>query len=433
MGRPKKNSAAPAYTPKKIQGLLGMEDIAPEADPLWGLLFRRLNSLSRIYGFEKAEPPILEDIRLHENFYKDSPKDLNAGVKVQSSGTEAVLRYDFLPGILRQYYNNKIYEKSPLSKWAYSGFVAKLGKTGLVTDFRYGFEVFGLFNHLTEAQVVGGVWKLLVDLGLTDAVLEINHLGKEDCQTAYVKTLQDFLQGKKYQLCDDCNEHLDGRVLNVLRCENLDCQALFSEAPAILDFLDDESKTHFTNILEALDEMGIPYQLNPLYAGPYGHGKTNIVIKYKFKDKTVILGEGGYHESLIHNLCGKSYCCFGFSGSLSRLREILEAAKVVAVKETKTDVFLVPLGELAAKRSLRLFRDLTDQKIIVYDHFGSAGVKNQLKAAESGHAPIALIMGQKEAIEESMVVRNVSNREQETVSLSNLCDFLKNLDKGKKS
>ena len=199
MGRPKKNaSAVSAYTPKKVQGLLGMEDVAPEADPLWGLLFRRISRTSRIYGFEKAESPVLEDFRLYEQFYKSDAKKLNNILKLEGLPFSACVRPELLPGILRQYYNQKVYDKSPLSKWSYVGQAAENdGKGGLISKYVYGFEVFGQFNHLTEAQVVGGVWEMIQSLGLTDAVLEINHIGKEDCQIAYSQTLKDFLQSKK--------------------------------------------------------------------------------------------------------------------------------------------------------------------------------------------------------------------------------------------
>ncbi|HVY68077.1 MAG TPA: His/Gly/Thr/Pro-type tRNA ligase C-terminal domain-containing protein, partial [Patescibacteria group bacterium] len=286
----------------------------------------------------------------------------------------------------------------------------------LLQDQEFGFEVFGAFNHLTEAQVVGGVWELLQSLGLKEAVLEINHIGQDECQLAYSQSLHDYLAAKKYQLCDNCNENLQGRVLNVLRCDNLDCQALLTEAPTILDFLEDDSRKHFTNILEALDELGVPYQLNPLYAGSAGHSRTNLAIKYKLKNQTVVIGEGGYHENLMRNLCGKNYCSFGFVGSLGRIRQILESQKASVAREQKSDVFLVPLGELAAKKSLRLFRDLSAEKISVYDHFGNAGVKNQLKAAETFHAPIALIMGQKEAMDEMVILRDVKSGMQEVIS-----------------
>lgn len=232
-------------------------------------VLKRLSKFSRVYGFERIETPPLEDLRLYEQFYKNSPAQLKRVVTIQLPGRQAGVRPDFLPGVLRPYYQQKIYEKSPLSKWAYAGFtVQQDNKQNLVSDYQFGFEVFGQFNHLTEAQVIGGVWELLQSLGLKDTTLEINHIGKEECQVAYQETLQDFLQSKKYQLCDNCNESLETRALNVFRCDNLDCRALLSDAPTVLDFLDEDSRAHFTNILEALDELAIPYQLNPLYAGP---------------------------------------------------------------------------------------------------------------------------------------------------------------------
>jgi histidyl-tRNA synthetase len=177
--------------------------------------------------------------------------------------------------------------------------------------------------------------------------------------------------------------------------------------------------------LEALDELSIPYQLNPLYVGPQGFSKTNFVIKARGKDKTFVIGEGGYHDQLLQNLCGKNYCCFGFTGSLLEVKKAMEEAKLEVVHEQKSEVFLVPLGELASKKSLRLFRDLVLEKVLVYDNFGDSGVKNQLKAAESFKAPIALIMGQKEAVDEMVILRDVKSGMQEIISYDKIVEEVK--------
>jgi histidyl-tRNA synthetase len=426
MGRPKKNFTS-SYTPKKVSGLEGMQDIVTEVDGLWDILLKRLYKTNRIYGFSPLETPLLEDWQLYENFNRTSPQDSQEIVKIDTGERPVGLRKSILPSVLRSYYEHKTYEKLPLSKWSYGGLVVNSSQNlkQLSSHYEFGYEVFGNFTHLTEAQVISAVWELLSGLGLTDAVLEINHLGQDTCQSAYQEILQDFLATKKFELCDNCNEHIKGRVLNVFRCSNIDCQAVLSEAPAVLDFLEQESHKHFTSILEALDELGIPYQLNPLYVGPDGHSRTNVVIKYKHKGEMKVLGEGGYHENLMQNLCGKNYCCFGFTGNLSNIYEILSASKVTVTKELKNDVFLVPLGELASKRSLRLFRDLTTQKISVYDHFGTAGVKNQLKQAETYKAPIALIIGQKEAMEEMVILRDVKSGMQEIISYDKIVEEVK--------
>lgn len=427
MGRPRKNASTSAGHPaKKIQSLEGLSDIVSETDLLWETVLRRLQKMSRIYGFNRVETPLLEDAQLYQSLYSRSRGFVESLLPLDILGTQVALRPTLLPSVLRAYVQHKVFDSVPLSKWAYSGFTVKQHPGGgLKGDFEFGFEVFGSFNHLTEAQVIGVVWEMLATLGLQDVVLEINNIGTPACQAVYEDTLHGFLSGKKYQLCDYCNDHLQGRILNVFRCNNLDCQAILSEAPTILDFLDQQSHKHFTSILEALDELAIPYQLNPLYVGPEGHGKTNFVIKHKQKGETKIIGEGGYHEGLMENLCGKNYCCFGFCGSLNAIEKLLEESKITVSHEQKNDVFLVPLGEMASKKSLKLFRDLTTQRISVYDHFGNLGVKNQLKQAETFKAPIALIIGQKEAMDEMVILRDVKSGMQELISYDKIVEEVK--------
>ncbi|MDE2311465.1 MAG: ATP phosphoribosyltransferase regulatory subunit [Patescibacteria group bacterium] len=425
MGRHKKTQTDGAYTPKKIPALEGAADVITDSDPLWEAVLKRLANIGKTYGFAKVEPPLLEDQYLYQSFYRQNqlPPEVLA---VSGPARPAALRPAMLPGVLRGYYQNKIFDKLPLAKWHYGGWTYRVDKKGLLTsNFEYGLEIFGGFTHLAEAQLIGAVWELLGSLGLKDVALEVNNIGEQACQQAYQDSLRDFLRGKKYDLCDNCNESLQTRPLNVFRCANLDCQSLLAEAPAILDFLSEASHKQFTSMLEALDEMGIPYQLNPVYAGVEGCAKTNFVFKYKTKDETYILGEGGSHEGYIQTLCGKPHSCFGFVGSASLLRQLLEQNKVSVSKELHSDVFLVPLGELASKKSLRLFRDLTTQRIAVHDHFGQSGVKNQLKAAQTQSAPIALIMGQKEAMEEMVILRDVKSGMQEVISYDKIVDEVK--------
>lgn len=412
--------------PKKIGSLPGSIDLLTDSDFLSDLVLRRFQRVARVYGFSRAEFPILEETRLYEQFYREWPGKFSQ-VSTLAQSQNVGIRSTILPSALRAYYEHKLFDKAPFQKWQYSGFVSRMeADKGLIfQDFEFGVEIFGNFTHLAEAQTISAVWELINSLGLPDAILEINNLGDAACQRVYQDSLGDFLHGRKNDLCDACNLHLQNRPLNVLRCEKLDCQAIVSEAPTVLDFLSEDSNKHFTNILEALDELSIPYQLNPLYSGPGGHTRTNFAIKYKIGDEIFLIGEGGYHDNLMQNLCGKNYCCFGFVGSLLALRKLVETQKIEVEKDTLSEVFLVPLGELAAKRALRLFRDLTTSKVSVNDNFGHIGVKNQLKMAETQKAPIALIIGQKEAIEEMVILRDVKSGMQEIISYDKIVEEVK--------
>ncbi len=428
MGRPRKNPVAQAATAsKKVVSLEGLFDVAAESDVLWDSMLGKLYKMSQVYGFHRVETPLVEDINLYQNFYGGNKAKLQSILSFLAAGKQVGVRPSLLPSMLRAYGQGKFYEQNVVSKWASVGKVVSQNPEDLKlsSDIEFNFEVFGNFNHLTEAQVIGVVWEYLQSFGLQDLVLEINNIGTPECQAVYQDTLQDFLLSKKYQLCDNCNEHLSRRVINVFRCDNLDCQAIVSEAPNILDFLDQPSHKHFTNILEALDELSIPYQLSPTFVAPDGHSKTNVAIKYKSKSGTIVIGEGGYHETLLQSVSGKNYCCFGFTGSLSKIKKALELSKMELLRDEYNDVFLVPLGELAAKKSLRLFRDLTQEKVSVYDHFGNLGVKNQLKQAELFRAPIALIIGQKEAMDEMVILRDVKSGMQEIISYDKIVEEVK--------
>jgi histidyl-tRNA synthetase len=263
-------------------------------------------------------------------------------------------------------------------------------------------------------------------LDLENIQIEINMLGDGGVsQSGYPSVLKDYLKTRDFDLCEDCINHITGRVLNVLRCTNLSCQLVVAEAPSVLDYLDADSKSHFTNVLEDLDELSIPYQLNQYYAGPQGTSRTNFVIKYMGEKEQWVLGEGGHHELMLKNISGKAMPAFGFVGNLAAVAKAMELSEIKLEPDYSNEVFLVPLGELAAKKSLRLFRDLVASGIIVHDHFGSEGVKNQLKAAQDFKAPVALIMGQKEAIDEMVILRDVKSGMQEIFPYEKIVDEVK--------
>ncbi len=406
----------PAPKPRKPVDAAGVKDIITQTNPLWQVLLKRLQKIARVYGFQRIETPMVEELALYQSFYKDSDKTVTP-VSFEAGGKTMALRPTILPSVLRSYVQYKVSEDKTLSKWLYCGNVMTSDSAGkIVSDYEFGLEVLGEFTCLAEAQAISAAWHLAQSLGLVEATLEINTLGDSSCQNVYQENLASFLRDKKFELCDNCNEAIGIRPLNALRCDNMECQIVLAEAPTILDFLDEESQKQFTSILEALDELQIPYQLNPLYAGPAGSCFTSVVIKHKRGNKIVLLGEGSYHDLILKQLTGKSLSCFGFSGSLSVLEQTMAAAGIEVQGDIASEVFLVPLGELASKKSLRLFHDLTTADIRVYDHFGTVGVKNQLKAAEENKSPIALIMGQKEALDEMVILRDVKSGMQEVFS-----------------
>lgn len=421
MGRVKKVTAAVAAG-KRMGGVDPLADLASESDLAWDLVFRQFHRYARTYGFWPIETPLLEDASLYQQVVGSAEV---FGVELPKRS--AAVRIDLLPSVLRSYGLRKTPEQNQLSKWLSDGWVSRRQLSGeIASDYRFNLEILGTFTHLTEAQAICCVWEYAQSLSLSEVALEVNTVGSQACQEAYADALKDFLSVHKYELCDECTDHLSGRVLNVFRCQNMDCQTAVAEAPTALDFLDQDSNHHFTLLLEALDELAVPYQLSPHLVGPDGWGKTAVALSAKGRgQQRVLLAEGGYHDEMAAVLTGKRVPCFGLTGSLVAARTLVEQSARPLERELRSEVFLVPLGELASKKSLRLFRDLTNEQVSVYDHFGTAGVKNQLKLAEASRAPIALIIGQKEAMDDLVILRDVKSGMQEVISSDKIINEVK--------
>ncbi len=402
---------------KKSISVPGNFDIVTNQDSVWQSVLVACDIVANRYGFTRVELPIVEDPLLYNAVYGTEDVRVNSLITTEVEGRAVAIRSGLLPSVLRLLSGMKPVE-SELTKWTFSGPGVRAGVKQVVTDYEFGLEVWGAFNHLTEAQVIGAVWQLFSMLGLSDVLFEINIRGNTASQEQYAGVLKEFLKSKRYELCDACADNISDNPIEVLRCTKIECQSVLGEAPTVLDYLDEVSRKHFTNLLEALEELQIPYQLSPLLVGMEGASGTIVSLKLPMAGRATVVAQAEGHTGLLQRLGGKPIHSFGLRVSLLKIHEALvERALAPDFRALRSpEVYLVPLGELAAKRSLRLFRDLTEAGVTVFDYFGYAGVKNQLKAAGEASSPIALIMGQKEAVDEVVILRDVKSGMQEAFS-----------------
>lgn len=401
-----------------------MNDILPGTELHWDFLISKLQKFARGFGYSRVEIPILEHAALFDNV---DVGDSTVITLVDPESNRIAIRPDILPGLMRAFGDFKIPEGEKAFKWYHISPVITYDEKHkrFVNSWQYGFELFGDFPSLTEVQLISLAWKFLRSIGLENLTIEINSIGKTETRKDYEDTLYNYLQTKKYELSSEAVAAIDEDPLNIFRLKDLESQTVASEAPQIMDYLDDETRKHFTHILEGLDEIGVAYSLNPMLLGRPGSSRTVFAIKYKDENHEYFIGEGAYHEDLLREYSGKVMPCFGFIGYMEVLQKALQNLNIEVVRDIRAEVFLVPLGELAAKKALRLFSDLWDEKIIVHDSFGDLGVKNQLKMAEASRASIALIIGQKEAMDEMVILRDVKSGMQELFQAERIIEEVK--------
>ncbi|HYF05449.1 MAG TPA: ATP phosphoribosyltransferase regulatory subunit, partial [Patescibacteria group bacterium] len=317
MGRHKKVEREVLQPKKPLQGK-GLADWIFDTDDRSRLLEIKLNSYIRTYGLHSVHTSELEHAEMYERVYETAPQELAALSEVQNGGKSYVLRPELRASLFRAFIERKPQEGHVFSKWATVGHVyTKDAKGRVVPDFHFVAEIFGSFNHMAEVLLLSGFWYFLQDLGFQNLSLEVNNLGDTHCQTAYAAQLKDFLGSRRFDLCNNCVSLWSKNALEVLRCQNYECQAVVADAPVIFDFLDEATNKSFTSTLEALDELSIPYQLNHLYIAPEGVGRTTFVIRES--PTRTVLCSGGYHDEYLRVLGGKNMRSFGFEVSLTNI------------------------------------------------------------------------------------------------------------------
>lgn len=420
MGRPKKLTPNVEKAPQRLPGA---SDLMPEQYLSWEAFWEKLVGLAHVFNYSQVQAPFFEDARLFRQWSQQGATlaSMPLGKSV------AALTPTTIFGLAREYLALQAIEHDRAIKWFYFSPVAHMTEKGeLRQDYEFGFQIFGPLSPIADAQMVNLAFRLFKQVGLTELSLEINNAGCIECLPGYQDALKQYFKDKKYDLCENCLGHLDaGRPMQIFACTNLSCNAAAQDAPPIMDMLCETCRNQFIGVLEGLDELGVGYNLNPRVIGKPWSRRNVFEIRCRIGDQDVLLGSGGHADELIQSLGGQPSSSLNFSSTQSTILKALELAGIKFATKNKTEVFLVPLGDLAAKKSLRLFTDLWNEGIIASEFTGTGPIKNQLKMAESAKASISLIIGQKEAREGTVILRDVKSGMQELFALDRIIDEVK--------
>ncbi|MBX4191755.1 MAG: ATP phosphoribosyltransferase regulatory subunit [Candidatus Doudnabacteria bacterium] len=437
MGRPKKLTPTVEKAPPRLAGAV---DLLPEQHLSLDMFLEKLTDLAHNFSYAKVDTPILEDASLFSFWSQGADQLISFN---DAKNNLVALKPTNIFSLARAYLEHHFPERERVSKWYYHSPVAWLtssGETKQTSEF--GFQIFGATAPIADSQMVNLLLKLFREIGLPNLSLEINNTGCIECLPNYQEQLKVYFKDKKYDLCEDCLENLENnqplqilactnlslennQPLQILACTNLSCSTVASEAPAIIDYLCENCRRHFIGVLEGLDELGLVYNLNPKVIGKPWSRKTVFEIRCRTESGEVTLGYGGHADDLIQGLGGLPAQALGFVGTLDKILAAFEAANVKFTTKNKVDVFLVPLGDLAAKKTLRLFTELWNHNIVASEFSGPGSIKTQLKLAESNKVSIALIIGQKEAREGTVILRDVRSGMQELFTYERIIEEVK--------
>ncbi len=120
----------------------------------------------------------------------------------------------------------------------------------------------------------------------------------------------------------------------------------------------------------------------------------------------------------------------GIKKDIPGVSAVISLQKLPEIKHTKIrkpQFYFVQMGQEAKLKSLIIIETLRQAKIPVYHSLTKDKLTAQLMSAENMKVPYILIMGQKESIENTILIREMNNRSQETVKITLVAEYLKNL------
>lgn len=430
-----KTAPQTAVAKKKLETtpetLKGFKDILPLDAPYWRHVRNILYGLADSYSFKFIETPILEPLNL---FKRTLGKYTDVVEKemfefMDKSGGAVALRPEGTAGIARAYINHGMHNLPQPLKVFYDGpmFRYENPQAGRLREHhQIGFEILGSENSVADAQLILIGANLFRELGISFS-LQINSIGCRECREVFKEALIEYYKPHRKNLCEDCKRRLSKNPLRLLDCKSPECQEAKDGAPQMIDFLDDACKKHFEQVLEILDELEIFYELNPFLVRGLDY-YTKTVFEFwpqgEERAQSSILN-GGRYDILIEDMGGQPTPAVGFGLGLERLIARFKEEGAVLPAPVRPDVFIAQLGMEAKKRTMQLFEELRGEGFVVAENFVKDSLKQQLENANKLKAKFALILGQKELQEKSILIRDMDAGVQETVDLKKVLPELR--------
>lgn len=386
------------------------------------------------YGYSEVRMPIVEMTHLFSRAIGEVTDVVEKEMYTfeDRNGDSLTLRPEGTAGCVRAGIENGLLYNQEQRLW-YMGpmFRHERPQKGRYRQFHQcGVEVFGLNGPDVDAELIMLTARLWRELGIDKHVrLELNSIGSLEARANYRTALIAFLEQHIDILDEDCKRRMHTNPLRVLDTKNKDIQAILVDAPQLSDYLDEDSKAHFAGLCELLDAAGIEYQVNQrLVRGLDYYNRTVFEwITESLGAQGTVCG-GGRYDGLVEQLGGKATPAVGFAMGLERLVLMLEELELAETRRA-VDVYMVSAGEGTLMASMKLAEQLRETLpgLRVMTHFGGGNFKKQFKRADKVGAAVALVLGENEVAESTVVLKDLLGGEQTTVAQAEVAEQLKHL------
>ncbi|MBI5138593.1 MAG: histidine--tRNA ligase [Candidatus Vogelbacteria bacterium] len=436
--------------PRPISGTFkaakGMHDLIGDEVHAMNGFIEKASDIALYYGFKPIETPLLEESALFTasvGLTSDIVEKEMYTLRTKG-GDHLALRPEFTAPVMRSYLENGMQNQTQPVMLYYSGTCYRYDRPqhGRFRELRqFGLEVIGTDKSIADAMVIRIVLLALNEAGYENLTLRINSIGDKECRTAYKRELTTFYRKNLDNVCKDCKNRFKTNPMRILDCKDPKCQAIKMSAPQSVSCLCDSCKKHFTEVLEYLESLSIEYTIDStLVRGLDYYTRTvfeifanDVRVESSGKDEPVpttplALAGGGRYDYLAKTI-GSKRDVPGVGASIGVDRALMGQAgtKLMPRIVKKPKVYFIQLGFDAKLKSMTVIEILRKAKIPVAQSLSKDSLASQLGTTEKLAIPYAIILGQREVLDDTVIVRNMENRSQDTVKISRLSEYIKKI------
>ena len=424
---------------KQPQLVKGMKDILPVDQTYWRHIKNLITKMMDDYSFGRIDMPVVEDtsLFLHGLGRQTDIVEKEMYTFIDQGGSSLSLRPELTAGFVRAYLEHgmvswpqpvKLYSIGP----AYRHDKPQEGRYRQF--YQWSCEAIGEPKAAADAQLILLAYKFYTSLGLSP-LMHINSIGCHVCRPAYREALTEYYKNKRSQICEDCKRRLTRNVLRLLDCKEQTCQEIKAKSPHMDEYRCDDCKNHFMAVLEYIDDFDIPYEYNHYLVRGLDYYTRTVFEFYVPRGideemNMLAIGGGGRYDQLIELFGGVSTPAVGFAVGIERvilkLKELeTEGNEPLIPKERTVDVFIAQLGERAKRRMMVMYESLLKEGFNLAEAFTKDSLRAKLDLANKLGVKFTVILGEKELIDGTIIIRNMEGGEQEVIDSTKLIPTLK--------
>jgi histidyl-tRNA synthetase len=416
-----------------LQAAKGMRDI--KGDHFYNKqgFFEKAQEISEYYGFSAIETPVVEHA---EVFLKGLDADDDAVKEMYSlktkGGDHLALRPEGTASVMRSYIEHGMGSLPQPIFFYYGGpyFRHERPQKGRYRQFyQFGLEIIGSPKAVLDAVIIQTGYQILKETR-RDITVKINTLGDKENRKAYVKELVKYYKKHKSALSKKDQKRLDTNPLRILDSKEPETIEVNQGAPTLISSLNDESKKHFKKVLEYLDAASVPYELDHALVRGLDYYNHTVFEYFTVLDDEVslALGGGGRYDGLAKAMGHtKDVPAVGLALGVDRILEVSKEGCFCPKIRKKPKFYFIQIGFDARAKALSIIEILRERKIPIKHSLSKDSLSVQLANAEKLEIPYAIIFGKQEAMDNSVIIKNLENRKQDTVKIDDLKDYIKKL------